>query len=160
MMKIIETNSLTAEQKKQIHNLWNREYPRELVHERLEDFDQYLEKCGRPVHYLIQEKDKSIQSWACSFTRDLEKWFVVLVKDKVQGLGHGTALVNKITAGESKISGWAIENDNFVKTDGKVYKSPLNFYRKTGFTICPAIKLKSEKISAVKIIWEKKDTAV
>lgn len=41
-MKIIITNNLDDHQKKVIHELWNAEYPKNLTHQNLSDFENYL----------------------------------------------------------------------------------------------------------------------
>ena len=41
----------------------------------------------------------------------------------------------------------------FAPNNNTTYVSPLDFYLKNGFTVCKEIRIESEKISAVKIVW-------
>lgn len=41
-LKIITTTILSEEQKTQVLDLWNREYPEKLCYNSLADFDKYL----------------------------------------------------------------------------------------------------------------------
>jgi hypothetical protein len=46
-----------------------------------------------------------------------------------------------------------IDKENFLKKNGDMYKSPLNFYINNSFNLNPDIRIDNEKLSAVKITW-------
>ncbi len=50
---------------------------------------------------------------------------------------------------------WAIDHNNDIKANGRIYLSPLNFYKKNNFIIHANTRLELEKISAAKIEWLK-----
>ncbi|MFT4741942.1 MAG: hypothetical protein ACI9L9_002739, partial [Marivirga sp.] len=52
-------------------------------------------------------------------------------------------------------NGWVIDHSNERKSNGRLYISPLNFYLKNGFKKLSRNRLELDKISAVKIKWEK-----
>ena len=155
-MQIIETTSLTPEQKEIICRLWNSEYPASLRFNTVADFEDYLNNLAIITHYLLQNDPGKIEGWAFLFTRDNEKWFVLILDRKVQGQGKGTLLLNKLKEKEQRLNGWVVDHDDYIKLDGQPYLSPLPFYLKNGFTLCSNTRLETEKLSAIKIAWENK----
>ena len=47
-----------------------------------------------------------------------------------------------------------IDYDSEKRFNGQIYKSPLGFYKKSGFEILTDQRLELENISAVKIKWK------
>lgn len=152
-MEITETETLTELQKLDIMRLWNREYPQRLALHAVEDFEAYLEPLRRQVHYLAQEGGE-IVAWAFHFWREDEPWFALIVHGDRQGEGIGHALLRILKLKHDKLCGWVIDQDDELKSDGEPYRSPLVFYLKNGFAFLPAQRLETEKMSAVKIVWE------
>lgn len=153
-VQIIETAYLAPEQKEVVHQLWNQEYPAQVSHTTLADFDAYLDNLAETTHYLLQSDSGAIEGWAIAFTREGERWFVIIVDSKVHGQGKGTTLLHKLKEKEPKLCGWVVAHNQYTKQNGELYPSPLKFYEKNGFTIDPEIRLETEKLSAVKIVWE------
>jgi GNAT superfamily N-acetyltransferase len=158
-MQIIETTSLAAEQKEFICRLWNQEYPANLSFNTMADFDNYLNNLTATTHYLLQNDFGQIDGWAFTFTRESEKWFAILLDRKIQGQGKGSLLLDKLKEKEQKLHGWVVDHDNYVKSDGQPYLSPLPFYLKNGFTVCSNTRFETEQLSAVKITWKAKQNA-
>ena len=146
---------LNPTQKKQISEIWNNEYPKSLNFTDSTGFDNYLAGLSDPVYYLLEDDSGEIIAWACKFIRDNEKWFAIILDQKIHGQGKGTTLLNALKENESVLNAWVIDKDKAIKLNGEIYKSPLNFYLKNGFLLCPEIRFENEKMSAVKIIWKK-----
>ncbi|WP_290861242.1 hypothetical protein [Flavobacterium sp.] len=51
--RIKVTHSLDSLQKLTVFELWNNEYPQQLVHERITDFENYLDLLIATKHYLL-----------------------------------------------------------------------------------------------------------
>lgn len=153
-MKLIEKKFLDDEEIKTILEIWNNEYPKTLNFSDSSGFDNYLNSLSEANHYVLKNENKEIQAWACKFERDSEKWFVVILDGKLHGKGRGTEILNLIKVNETNLNGWVIDKETFVKQNGEIYKSPLDFYLKNSFKVCQNIRIDNEKLSAVKITWE------
>jgi hypothetical protein len=152
-MKIIETTTLSIDQKKAIYRLWNNEYPEKLAFKTITELDSYLGTLPSPNYYLLENDSMQIQGWAMKFTIANEKWFTITIDSKVQGKGNGSMLLNKLKENEELINGWVIDHENDMKQNGESYKSPVQFYLKNGFILYPDIRLEIPILSAVKISW-------
>lgn len=152
-MKIVESSKLTAAQKERVVEMWNAEYPASIMHPDLASFNDYLNNLGEKRHFLLFDESTNIIGWAMLFLRDGAKWFAILVDEKFQGKGCGVKLIDALKSAEKRFFGWVIDNDDHVKSNGKPYKSPLNFYKKLGFAVHTDEKLVKQEISGVKIEW-------
>lgn len=150
---ILETNQLTSTQKESLLAIWNQEYPVNLSHAALTDLEHYLESLIDARHYILMEDADRMVGWSATFIRDEGRWFALLLDSSVQGRGNGTRLLNRLKEVEEELNGWVIEHATYIKQDGTYYKSPMEFYKKNGFHPCPAVRLETEKMSAVKINW-------
>ncbi|MEO6132686.1 MAG: GNAT family N-acetyltransferase [Saprospiraceae bacterium] len=153
-MKIISTPELLKSQKESVIWLWNREYPVQL-NVSAETFEEYLSASGNHLHLLMLDDAAEIIGWACVFDREGNRWFSIIINSLYHGLGLGTMLLNQLKKSEVSLNGWVIDHDHYTKKNGEFYNSPLSFYLKKGFTICPEIRFENEKMSALKICWEK-----
>jgi ribosomal protein S18 acetylase RimI-like enzyme len=156
-MKIITTNSLDNLQKKVIFELWNAEYPKNLTHRNLDDFENYLNALTNQHHILLIDKNDTIKGWYFDFERNNEKWFAMILATEIHGRGFGTLLLNEGKKRESLINGWVIDKTDYLKQNGNYYKSPVRFYLKNGFQLLHEIRLELEHLSAVKISWKNKN---
>lgn len=154
-MKIITTNSLDSNQKKVIYELWNAEYPKNLTHKNLSDFENYLNALTNQHHKLSIDENGAIKGWYFDFDRNHEKWFAMILAAEFHGKGFGTMLLNEAKKRESALNGWVIDKTDYLKPNGDYYKSPIPFYLKNGFQLVPEIRLELEHLSAVKMIWKK-----
>lgn len=154
-MKIIKQTELNDKQKEQIFELWNNEYPEKLAYNSIEKFENYLNKLTEQKHYLLLDENNEISGWATTFTRESEKWFAIIISEKLHGKGIGTKILNKLKNDENTLNGWVIDHNLDKKSDGNIYQSPLGFYQKNGFEILSQIRLELEIMSAVKIKWTK-----
>lgn len=150
-LRIAETSNLDVQEKNQLLDLWNNEYPAKLSHRNLSEFNEYLEKLSDLKHFLLLDKQNNIGGWAFSFFRDNERWFAILLTEKLHGRGLGSKLLNKLKQSENDLCGWVIDHNRDLKKNGKPYKSPLGFYQKCGFEVLKKERLELDKISAVKI---------
>lgn len=154
-MKIIATNSLKNLQIKDVYVLWNAEYPKNLTHPNLINFENYLNELTNQYHNLLIDESGIIKGWYFDFDRNNEKWFAMILASEIHGKGFGTLLLNEAKKRESTLNGWVIDKTNYLKQNGEGYKSPIPFYLKNGFHKLPEIRLELEHLSAVKIRWEK-----
>lgn len=154
-MKLTQKKQLTDHEKIQISGIWNNEYPKTLHFSDSGGFDTYLNALSDPVHYILENDTHEILAWACKFIRDHEKWFAIIIDEQIHGKGKGTEILNAIKEKENNLSGWVIDKETNFKTNGEMYKSPLDFYLKNDFKVTPETRLENEKMSAVKIIWKK-----
>lgn len=152
-MKIIEQTELSATQKSRIVELWNAEYPLALAYSETSQFDEYLARLNNKRHFLLLAAAGQIVGWALAFDRDRSRWFAIIIDEKIQGQGGGTRLMNRLKETEKRLFGWVIDHNRAVKLNGERYRSPLGFYEKIGFRICPAERLEMAQISGVKIEW-------
>lgn len=153
-MKITTTNHLYTEQKQQILQLWNNEYPEKLAYKSIESFENYLEKLNEVNHFLLTD-DEKIHGWAITFMRDDETWFAIILSGNIHGEGWGTKILNQLKQNKTELNGWVIDHSNDRKLNGSFYKSPLEFYLKNEFKVLSDIRLELEIMSAVKIKWTK-----
>ena len=153
-MKFIESNQLNKAQKEAVLKIWNKEYPKLISHEYLTDFEEYLDKLKNKNHVLLKDSHSNIKAWYCDFIREDERWFALIIDASMQGKKIGTAFLNLAKTKNPNLNAWVMDKENELKQNGDTYKSPLNFYIKNGFQILPNIRLETEKMSAVKIIWE------
>lgn len=151
--KIVQTDELISQQKKQVLDLWNNEYPEKLSHASINDFENYLSSLSSLTHYLMTSDDDLIFGWALTFEREKEKWFAIILDEKIKGIGLGRKMLDKLKQAEPVLNGWVIDHNNDKKKNGETYLSPLPFYKKCGFEILDQESLELENISAVKIRW-------
>lgn len=155
MIKIIPTNSLDNSQIKVIFELWNEEYPKNLTHQNLNNFENYLNALTNQNHLLLTDENSTIKGWYFNFNRNNEKWFAMILATEIHGKGFGSLLLNEAKKRESILNGWVIDKTDYLKQNGNLYKSPIPFYLKNGFQLLPEIRLQLEHLSAVKITWKK-----
>lgn len=153
-MKIIKSNTLTKSQKESIGFLWNREYPRQLAIT-AEGLDHFFEDTTAHTHFMVLDDADEIVGWAFTFERDGERWFSIIINTLYQRLGIGRMVLKLLKEKETSLNGWVIDHPHDLKQNGEAYESPLAFYLKNDFVIQRDIRLENDKISAVKITWQK-----
>ena len=153
--KIIQTSELNEQAKQQVLDLWNNEYPVNLSYKNLTEFDNYLQNLTKLNHFLLTIDTDVILGWDLTFDRDCEKWFAIILSEKIKGKGYGRKMVDELKQVEPILNGWVIDHNNDKKINGLTYFSPLKFYEKCGFEIQTDNRLELDKISAVKIKWVK-----
>lgn len=153
-MEIITSGTLTPDQKEQIVNLWNTEYPKALSLAGVAAFDEYLAKL-LDKHYLLIVKQGTVLGWLVSFLRDGERCFAMLLNSQVQGRGLGLSLLNKAKEYNEELIGWVIDTNDHLKRDGTGYKSPIGFYSKAGFEIFYDITTRKNEINGIRVKWRR-----
>lgn len=154
-MKFVELHSLSQKNKREILKLWNNEYPRNLVYENLEQFQDYLNELKDQYHIILLDENEHLIGWYFDFLRDGERWFAAILDSKFQGEGYGTKLLNLARQKRTELNGWVIPSADYIKYNGEAYKSPLEFYKKNAFHVHRDIKLETDKISAIKVSWSR-----
>jgi GNAT superfamily N-acetyltransferase len=155
-MKIIYSKVLNLEQKQLLFELWNAEYPESIVYEELSEFENYLKQLSGVQHYLLVNGKDQIFGWGFVFKREDEEWFGIIISSKMQGKRFGTILLQELKQNTAVLNGWAIDHQNDVKRNKEPYWSPLGFYSKNGFIVMQNVRMENDRISVVKIRWEKK----
>lgn len=153
-MKIQITEALSSLDQLQIFNLWNAVYPIQAVFALENDFKKYLNAATDKVHYVCRNGDESIGGWLMTFTRDNDRYSVLLVSESNQGKGIGRELLEKMQEMESKVFAWLVISNAYIKLDGSLYHSPINFYKKFGFVTTNEI-LEKNDFSTIKLEWRK-----
>ncbi|RYF26949.1 MAG: N-acetyltransferase [Flavobacteriales bacterium] len=136
-----------------MQKLWNEQYPKQLNFKSTEELDIYLSGLEDLLHYLVLNNDEEILGWAFKFSRDLQRWFVIILSNTIHGKGWGSKILQKIIKNEVEINGWVVDKDGYTKLDGTMYKSPLEFYHKNGFISILQDRLETQDLSAVKITY-------
>lgn len=154
-MKIIEQQALTKEQQRQVIGLWNKEYPDTLSYQTEEEFDDYLKGLNGLEHLLLTGEQGALQGWAITFEREGATWFAIILDSQLHGKGLGSKLLDRLKLKHKILNGWVIDHNRALKPDGKPYRSPLGFYLKNDFKVLSGTRLELDKISAVKIIWQR-----
>lgn len=144
---------LSSEQKEQARELWNTEYPDQLEHTTMATLQRYFDEQKILKHYWLTI-DKELAGWAFTFIRDGGVWFGILVNRDHQSSGCGTRLMERIMSDHDDLTAWVIDHENYRKTDGTTYQSPLPFYIKLGFSVLDE-RYTTFMIDAIKIHWRK-----
>lgn len=152
-MKIIHLPNLDAAQKKSVLKIWNDEYPEPLAYNRGAEFENYLRQLTNQMHLLLIEEGE-VRGWLMVFTRNQERWLALILARNLQGQGWGAKLLAKAKQEEKEINGWVINHDEFKKSDGRSYRSPVSFYQSNGFELLTD-KISNDKLKAVKMRWRR-----
>jgi GNAT superfamily N-acetyltransferase len=153
-MRTFITSYLSLPQKDTIRELWNREYPQQLSFTDGRTLEDYLLDLRDPFHFLVEDEGQQIIAWAFLFEREKETWFSMIVKSNWQGRSIGRSLIQLLKERSTVLNGWVIDHNNYKKQNGEIYISPLPFYLKNKFDICPDTRLETDLLSAVKIQWK------
>jgi hypothetical protein len=151
---IIRTYSdLTTELKSSVFKIWNEEYPKQMNYNSIEELNVYLSGLENVVHFLILNKEEKVLGWAFKFSRDLQRWFGIILCSTIHKKGWGSKMLQKIIENEVEMNGWVVDKDLYLKSDYTLYRSPLAFYHKNGFISVPESRLETQDLSAVKIVY-------
>ena len=157
-VRISKSKQLSSEQKQEILDLWNEEYPANLQYNDISELDEYLKKFEDQNHMLLIDENDRVKGWYADFLRDDERWFLAILHSEIQGRRFGTQLIEMAKKANEELNGWVIKEEIYLKRNGEMYRSPIEFYRKNGFEIFDQIQLKTEKVNAIKIRWSKRNT--
>ena len=152
-LKITKTTELNEVDKRQVFDLWNSEYPEKLTYNNILEFDNYLNNLSNLNHYLLTNKEHLIFGWGLTFEREDEKWFAIIISEKIKGKGLGRKMLDELKKEKQVLNGWVIDHNNDKKKNGQKYISPIKFYEKCDFNILADERLELDIISAVKIKW-------
>lgn len=147
-------NTLTLAQKEQILELWNSEFPRQIAHENLASFENYLSKL-EDVRHLLVEVEGEVRGWFSGFEREGETWFIIIISRKAQGLGLGKKLMLEAMKHYDALNGWIVNHQEYNRQDEEQYPSPAVFYQKLGFRVLPEVTLEKGGIVSTKIAWHR-----
>ncbi|MBI1266816.1 MAG: hypothetical protein GC193_05200 [Cryomorphaceae bacterium] len=91
------TKVLSPSEREQIRAIWNDVYPAQLMHHTAETFDTYIDQLDASEHTLMNannqansDSDSAPVGWICTFNRNHERWFVLLVDSSCARQGCGT----------------------------------------------------------------------
>lgn len=154
MLSIRKKYSLENDEAEALHKLWNSAYPISVAYSSLEKFWDYLLELQDLEHFLLVTSKGVICGWYFEFTREEERWFGIIISDKLQGKGWGKKLMLKAQAAASSLFGWVVDHDRDLKADGTLYRSPLQFYLSLGFELLEE-RFEKGTVSCAKIKWRK-----
>lgn len=149
-MNIHQTEFLSAKQFSEINALWNEEYPLKLK----DRLALLLEDNATTIHFYILDKFEQVIAWSVLFEKEQDLRFSILVSRKHQKQGLGSALLTEMKNEDLAFSGWVIDHDLDLRSDGSNYMSPLSFYLKNGFSIDESCCLNNEMIEAVLVRYQ------
>lgn len=152
-MQLINTATLSDNQIQQIDVLWNQEYPKNLMNR----FSILLGDATNYRHFILENEAQQVLGWAVLFDKENETRFSIIVGEASKGMGLGSRLMDALKQACPCFYGWVIDNDNDIKNDGSIYRSPLTFYLKHGFEVLSDQRLDTPIIKAVKVKWCAKD---
>lgn len=72
-MQLQTCTILQPHHKEEILQLWNQEYPKEMMLQSMANFDAYLEKLDKGKHWLLLNENNTVMGWAFSFDREGER---------------------------------------------------------------------------------------
>ncbi|SHM42170.1 GNAT family N-acetyltransferase [Mucilaginibacter sp. OK098] len=151
-MKITIQTSLNPEQKAAALKMWNTEYPVKMQIPGMEEFDKFLNTLIDPKYYLFIDEMDGIAGWAATLSGPVRSFFIML-SDAYHRKGYGTILLNELKKEGPQLFAWVIDHNNDLKSDGRPYPSPIDFYLKNEFTVNNELRMENEQISAVNILW-------
>lgn len=154
VMKLVQAESLSETEIKEVFEIWNKVYPKQIAYKDLSGLESTLDTYKNPTHFMIKNAEQ-MMGWCCVFDRQDARWFALIIDGEHQCLGLGTRLLNIAKDHETELFGWMTPRENYVKTDGSVYRSPQNFYIKHGFVITEE-SFETEVLYTVKIAWKKR----
>ncbi len=152
-MQYQETSSLNHSQKIQISELWNREYPVNIRHQQLSDFEAYLGKLHDSQHRILLDQSGLVCAWLVDFIREGQPWFAMLVAAEHQRKGLGKRLLREAMKDREVLHGWVVADTGYLKQDGSPYYPPLGFYRKMGFKIHTNTVLETDTLETIMVRW-------
>lgn len=153
-MKVVQKDFFSKEEKEQLWQLRNNEYPIQFGHETFEDFELYCNTIAEQKNYVLIDDKNEIQGWAYTFFRDNEIWFAIMLDYQFQGKGYGRILLEELKKNNTELNGWVIDHENDVKRNHQKYIPPLQFYILNDFSVLENTRIENEKIAAVKINWK------
>ena len=149
-MDIVRTENLTPKQFEEIDVLWNAEYPRQLKGR----LALLLENNTKTIHYFGLDESGKIIAWSVLFEKEQDLRFSILVSRKHQKQGLGSILLTEMKKENLAFSGWVIDHNSDLRSDGSNYLSPLNVYLKNAFSIDESCRLNNEMIQAVLVRYK------
>ncbi|MEN9988867.1 MAG: hypothetical protein RLZZ585_1906 [Bacteroidota bacterium] len=149
-MIIHQTEFLSTQQFSEITALWNAEYPIQLK----DRLALLLEGNTKTIHFYLLDEFEQIIAWSVLFEKEQDLRFSILVSRKHQKQGLGSVLLNEMKNKGMDFSGWVIDHDLDLLSDGSNYKSPLRFYLKNGFILDESFRLNTEMIQAVLVRYK------
>lgn len=156
-MKIEITKHISIEEQSQIVNIWNAVYPASVSFESMNVFKEFIDNITEKNHFIWRDGGQSVGGWLMTFTRDNVRNFVLLVAENNQGRGVGKMLIEEMKKVENEVTGLVVESDNYVRKNGSIYRSPIDFYKKLGFIVTDERVFK-HGINTVKVAYSRKNS--
>lgn len=152
-MRFLTVLHLNEKEKQELIELWNTVYPDVLQFKSLYEFEKYLSKLKDLKHTLLFDENNNIKGWFADFSRNNERWFIMMVSSELQGQGYGSRLLDEAKKKFNELNGWVICEHEYKRKDGKPYQSPVSFYEKNDFMLYPDIIFETDVLKTVKMQW-------
>ncbi|MCI5055364.1 MAG: hypothetical protein MRY83_04600 [Flavobacteriales bacterium] len=82
-------------------------------------------------------------------------FFQLLLEIQLKKKGIGSHLISFLKKNEEILNGWIVEDDmKYIKRNGEIYLSKIQFYKKLGFEIRYEDKWVTDRITTIKIKWK------
>lgn len=133
--------------------IWNSEYPAVLKHY-FNTLEDYLQKLNDLEHTFVIDDLGNLVGWYFDFERNNERQFAILISSSQQNKGIGSNLLQLAKRKHQNLFGWVVDSNDYLKLNGEMYRSPISFYAKSGFTLTGK-RWDSEKIRTAKITWSR-----
>lgn len=134
--------------------LWNEEYPKTISWNGKNEALNYLNSLEDCQHHFILQDDE-IVAWAARFTRQSNPWFALIVNRNFQGKGVGSYVMKELMSMTPSLYGWVSISDDLMRSDGSIYKGPIDFYQKLGFEKDGDEEFQMGEMTCVLIKWKK-----
>lgn len=152
-MNFIETQKLVKDQKLQIIDLWNQEFPGEISLSGLNDFNEYLQGLSDKHHIILIDKTGTLKGWLLHFIRNKKRWFTMILDSSIHGQGWGSTFLEQAKKSNSELNGWVVDTNSELKQNGERYISPIRFYKKNKFNVEYETQNTVKSINVVKVVW-------
>ena len=135
---------LSPKQFDEVHALWNAEYPVKLKDRLI----LLMNEASKTKHFYFCNESNEIIAWSVLFEKEKDLRFSIIVSRKYQHQQLGSKLLDEMKKEKLPFSGWVIDHDADLLSDGTNYRSPLAFYVKNHFQIDETCRLNTEMIKA------------
>ncbi|NVJ45722.1 MAG: GNAT family N-acetyltransferase [Cytophagia bacterium] len=154
-MRLVRVKAPSEEQKTQIYEIWNVEYPSKIGYKHISEFEAYLDKLVDQHHILALDEHEKVLGWFFDFIRNEERWFAIILDSSLHGKGVGSKMLDLAKSSNTVLNAWVTDHNTDLKRNGEYYQSPLQFYIKNGFEVLTDVRIETDILSAVKIRWNK-----
>lgn len=154
-MKIVQKNTLDQYDKAFVYACWNEVYPEHFCFEDYVQFELYIHQLKEPRHFIIYNNLDNPVGWLCTFEREKQRWFVMLVDDRYKHKNYGSQLLKAAKSIYDELIGWVVVDTASNCKNGSLYRCPVNFYKKNHFITIPNTREMIKGVLLEKMLWNR-----